>query len=421
MRNIFVVVDGVGYEQVAHFMPAGLARWAGRLGLCALDTLLAYSSGIYPSIWSGQYPDTHSVWTEFYRREHASAFPITAPTALLPGKYLPRKAAFVQLAAMRKLGVKTTDFYAVPTSVQKYFSRSNADYTSIPPVPMPGSPLISDVIEKAGQTWEYVYCSVLNDESERLIKDAASRVDMLMVCLPELDEEGHHLGPMTDAFGVVFAEFARKLDNLLADLEQRWPGSGVFLFSDHGMTPVNGAFDFWTYLEEHGFKLGSDYLAFLNSTIASIWFDDKSPDGQTKAEKIIDALNASGQGRVLSLEEHDEYHVNFPDNRYGERFFVVNEELEIIPNFISAAWKPHLGMHGYDPRCASTRSFFIGGDQVTCQPRDVVGLYDVLVEATGRCAPIPNSEFRIPNAETRSNRSYAIGRFSSLTIRRKLE
>ena len=380
MRNIFIVVDGVGFDQVARFMPGGLMRQAERRGLCALDTLLAYSSGIYPSVWSGQYPAEHGVWTEFYRRKRPRPA-MNSPLRFLPGKYLPRKAAYLWLAALRKLGVKTTDYFAVAPEVQRYFSRSNADYTRIPPVPMPSSPLISEVIERAGQTWEYVYCHVLDDEAERRIKEAAQRVDVVMVCFPELDEEGHHLGPMSEAFGAVFAAFSRKLDQMLADLEREWPQAGVFLFSDHGMTTVTATFDFWTYLEKGGMKLGRDYLAFINSTIVSLWFDDESERGRARMAHIIASLNASGYGRVLTVEEHGAYRIDFPDARYGQRFFVANEGVEIIPNFISVAWKPNLGMHGYDPRCSSTRSFFIGGKQVRCRPGDVVGLYDVIVEA----------------------------------------
>src|SRR5439155_607114 len=96
MRNLFVILDGVGYDQLAWFKPDGLTSRAERVGLEPLTTLLAYSSGIYPSIWTGQYPDEHNVWTEFYRREHPR-FALTAPLGLVPGKYLPRKIAYVAL------------------------------------------------------------------------------------------------------------------------------------------------------------------------------------------------------------------------------------------------------------------------------------------------------------------------------------
>jgi hypothetical protein len=369
----------VGYDQVTHFMPEGLARWADRVGLCALDTLLAYSSGIYPSIWSGQSPAEHGVWTEFYRRTPAKLANTSLPLRPLPGKYFPRKVAYVWHGALRKAGVRSTDFFGVPPSIQAHIARSNADYTKLPSVPMPGSPLISKVIEGAGQRWEYVYCPELDEQAERRIKETARRVDHLLICLPELDEAGHHLGPMTDAFGAAFNAFCRKLDGLLTDLEQEWPGAGVFMFSDHGMTPVTRAFDTWTYLEQNGLRLGRDYVAFINSTIMSLWFEE-SPSGRRKAERALAALDASSRGRVLTLDEHREYGIDFADDRYGQRYFLASEGVELVPNFLSASCRPNLGMHGYDPKCPSTRSFFIGGKQVSARPHNVLGLYDVLAE-----------------------------------------
>ena len=97
---------------------------------------------------------------------------------------------------------------------------------------------------------------------------------------------------------------------------------------------------------------------------------------------LIDALNASGYGRVLRLPERKAYHLDFQTAKHGQEFFVANEGVEIIPNFISLSWKANQGMHGYDPACASTRAFYIGGQQVRAQPHDVVGLYEVLLETT---------------------------------------
>lgn len=375
MRHLFIVIDGIGYDQIEHFRPAGLIARGERSGLVPLTTLLTYSSGIYPSIWSGQYPDQHLVWTEFFRRSEPRRA-VTAPLGRMPGKYLPRKAAYVALAALKRLGMEQPDYAGIPPQIQTYFDRVQSQYWKLPPVPMPSAQLISQKIERSGQTWEYVFCEALDQQAERRIREAAARVDTLLVCFPDMDKAGHELGPMSAAFGQAFHAFDARLAGLIADLEQQWPGAATFLFSDHGMTPVTRQFDAWSYLEQHGFRLGRDYLAFINSTIISLWFDHGHRD------EIIRALNQSGYGCVLAPDEHAKYHLDFPDRRYGDDFFVADEGVELIPNFISLANQPNQGMHGYDPACSSTRAFLIGGKQVDAQPRDVVGLYDVLAEST---------------------------------------
>jgi hypothetical protein len=375
VHNLVIIIDGLGYDQIARFRPDGLIGRGERNGLVPLTTLLTYSSGIYPSIWSGQYPDEHDVWTEFYRCERPQ-FALTAPLGLLPGKYLPRKLSYLALGALRRLGVERAEYFGVPPQLQAQFGRAQSRYMLLPPVDMPDAPLISRVIEQRGQTWEYVFCHDLDSGAERRIKTAAERVDTLIVCFASMDEAGHHYGPLSDAFGVQLRAFDARLSRLLADLERASPGVATFLFSDHGMTAVTGQFDAWSYLEARGFRLGRDYTAFINSTLISLWFDSGN------REAIVAALNQCGRGRVLSAAERARYHLNFRDRRYGDDFFLVDEGVELIPNFISLAWRGNLGMHGYDPDCSSTRSFFIGGAQVDARPRDVVGLYDVLVEMT---------------------------------------
>jgi hypothetical protein len=375
MRNLVCVIDGVGYDQVTHFMPRGLAQRGERAGLAPLTTLLAYSSGIYPSIWSGQYPDEHNVWTEFYRLD-SPGLAITAPLKVIPGKYLPRKMAYVALAALQRMGLQRPEYHAIPPALQSKFGRVDSRYWRLPPVDMPSSPIISRLIEASGHAWEYVFCKSLDGDAERRLREAASRVDTLIVCFAELDEAGHHLGPMSEAFGEVFRRFDSELSQLLEGLEREWSGVSTFLFSDHGMTQVTAQFDAWSYLEARGFRLGRDYLAFINSTLISLWFD--SSDGRS----IIEALNECGSGRVLAAAEKVEYHLNFADSRYGQEFFLADEGVELIPNFITLANRPNLGMHGYDPLCDSTRSFFIGGLQADTRLRDVVDLYKLLVEMT---------------------------------------
>ena len=270
MRNLFIILDGVGYDQVVRFRPDGLIARGERTGLQPLTTLLTYSSGIYPSIWSGQYPDQHDVWTDFNR--HARPRPaLTGPLGVLPGKYFPRKVAYVLLAALAQLGVQRPEYYGVPPHVQRHFGCTPSRYRLLPPIPMPDSRLVSDVMEEQGVSWEYVFCDTLDDAAEMRIRNVAARVDTVIVCFPELDEAGHHLGPLTTAFGGVFRAFDARLARLLTGLEQAWPRVPFFFFSDHGMTPVTQQFDAWSYLEGRGYRLGTDYLGFINSTTIALW------------------------------------------------------------------------------------------------------------------------------------------------------
>jgi hypothetical protein len=347
-----------------------LTKLAQELGMAPLDTLLAYSSGIYPSLYTGQYPDQTGFWTEFIKRDTPSA-PWTSLFRLLPGKSLPRKVAYVAGRVAKLLALSAPD-NLIPPFLQKWFDRLPVHYENLPPVELDSPRLITRQFEQAGLRLEYLHCEHFNSQfTERCIQ-AAPRTDTLIICLTELDHYGHIFGPLTPTFGETLFVLDTAIASLLADLRATQPDFKLYALSDHGMTPVTSQFDAWEYLEKAGFRLGRDYLAFINSTVMSVWYE-----GGNRAA-IVSQLNRSGYGRVLTEAERAKYHLNFLDHRYGDDLFLAAEGIEFIPNFLSLAWKHNAGMHGYDPACASTHAFLIGSNQIEALPADIVGFYNVM-------------------------------------------
>jgi hypothetical protein len=165
----------------------------------------------------------------------------------------------------------------------------------------------------------------------------------------------------------------QRLAELLSVLQKNEPEFRMYVLSDHGMTSVVQKFDMWNYLEKNGFCLGLDYLAFINSTVVSLWYE------KGNRREIVHCLNDSGFGRILSDKEREQYHLEFSSRQYGDDLFVANEGVEFLPNFLSLAWKQNMGMHGYFPECSSTRAFLIGSRQLDFVPIDVVDFYDIMV------------------------------------------
>jgi hypothetical protein len=148
----------------------------------------------------------------------------------------------------------------------------------------------------------------------------------------------------------------------------------LFLFSDHGMTRVTRSFDIWSYLEWCGFRLGKEYLAFINSTVVPLWFDSG------RRREIVDCLNRSGAGHVLTDAERYRLHLRVPNNRFGDECFLADEGVECVPNFINLARDKGQGMHGYNPNLPSTRAFFIGAKQIKTKPGNILGIHAALEE-----------------------------------------
>ena len=373
MRNLIIIIDGVGYDQLASLQPPGLMSLGRRTGIAPVQTLLSFSSGIYCSIWSGLYPEEHGVWTEFYRPSDKGARGASVYRPI-PGKYLPRVLSFVFRTGLSRLGWKGQDHLAIPPGLQSCFRRTGSDYRLFPPVRIDPPPDFSLRLETGKCSWEYVYCDPMDRQTGSILLQAAERAETLIVCFPELDHAGHLFGPTSEAFKKTFLEFDRCLVEVIRSLEVGKPEFSLFIFSDHGMTRILRSFDIWSYLERAGFRLGRDYLAFINSTIVPFWFD------HGHRQEIVDSLNLSGAGHVLTEYERALHHLRFPGDKFGEDFFLTDEGVECVPNFINLAQKKGRGMHGYDPRLSSTRAFFIGGEQIATKPRDIIDIHKVLEE-----------------------------------------
>jgi hypothetical protein len=373
MRNLLILVDGLGYDQVMVHNPPGLSKYGRRLGIAPIRTLLSFSSGIYCSIWSGLYPDEHGVWTEYYRSPD-DRFHVSSLFRPLPGKYLPRLFSYLLVSGLNRLGWNGTENFAIPPNLQSCFRRVGSDYRLFPPVQVHPTKDFAMRLEKSRHAWKYLYCDPLDRAAEMIIQQAAEVVDTLILVLPEMDHTGHVFEPAGGEYRRRLMDFDRRLTAMIQSLERAGFHFHLFLFSDHGMTTVERAFDIWTYLEKGGFWLGGEYLAFIHSTVVSLWFDGG------RREEILSYLNCSGAGHVLTDTERNGFHLNFPDNKFGDEIFLADEGVECVPNFLNLARKKGKGMHGYDPRGKSTRAFFIGESQLSCRPEDIVGIHRVLEE-----------------------------------------
>lgn len=372
MKNLVIILDGLGYDQLIYFSPPHLTDLGKQLGIIPLNTLLAYSSGIYTALYTGLYPDENDFWTEFIRRDEPLS-PWTSLFRLAPGKSLPRKLSYVASRLVHIFDRNAQDNF-VPPFLQNRFGRIPVHYDRLPPIEIQSPTLISALFEQAEKSLKYIHCEELNSEVVSKCVDIASTSHTIILCVAETDHAGHAFGPMSQAFGTALVSIDDRLNKMLAALQSVTPDFRIFIFSDHGMTPITRQFDAWSYLEDNGFYLDKDYVAFINSTVMSLWFE------KNNREQINDCLNKSGYGRILTKQEKQKYRLNFRGRQYGDDFFIVDEGVEFIPNFLNLAWKHGMGMHGYSPEYSSTRAFLIGSGKLGFVPEDVVSLYKMLTD-----------------------------------------
>lgn len=209
------------------------------------------------------------------------------------------------------------------------------------------SDTVFDLFTKAGRRWLYHgfpdYHVDLETVFNRVEQELFSPIEFAFFHVGNLDRVGHKYGPETKEVKEVLKRVDKGIERIAKVVNDRFEEVHIVIMGDHGMMTVSRHLDIWNKLKKLLVKLQKDYLVFLDSTMARFWFFSD------RAEKIIvDMLIDLDNGHILSQTEKDKYHLNYPHNKFGDIFFLVDPGTLIFPNFYQNR-RSVKGMHGYAP------------------------------------------------------------------------
>jgi len=136
----------------------------------------------------------------------------------------------------------------------------------------------------------------------------------------------------------------KKLDHFVENISRY--ADKLLIFSDHGMTDVKETINIKKDIGSLNFKLGKDYLMFLDSTLARFWFYNREAES-----KITQLLSKSKKGKIVNFK-NPEIH-----NKFGKLIFQLNPGIIILPNFYQS--KPDKSTHGYSDSFKDERGMYI--------------------------------------------------------------
>lgn len=308
-----------------------------------LESLFAFS-GVGVSAFTGARINTHKVWSDCILRKSKSPPSIFKWLLRLcdkiPDDILSQYAGNIARRIFRYnpgipnlIPVELVDFF--DTKEEKRLTEEK---------PLKGITTLFDQLRECEV--KYLTTGLYESIFERWIirkalKALTKDYRFVLLKLGSLDRLGHKYGPESK-------EVTKKLgevDRIVRQVVERGVESGAsahyVIFSDHGMTPIKRHVDLMTILERLPVKVRQDYIVFLNSTVASFWFNNE------KAKDIIvEELGKIEQGMILSKPALKELGIDKIGTEYGDLLFALKAGNVFFPDFYRKR-KPPKGMHGY--------------------------------------------------------------------------
>lgn len=387
---LFVFVDACGWEIIKNDPFAHTLAPVRR----PLTSVFGYSSACVPSILSGRWPVEHRNWCYFVYDPKNSPFQGLERLRWLPKAVTNRRMFRHRLSRMVKTHLKFRgyfDLYNIPFEHISLFDFSEKK-NPLQPGGLNHGPNIFDHLQQRDIPY-HVSDPTLSERAnlDHLIGDIErEKIDFAFLYWPDLDGLLHRVGNTSPEVPAKLRAYEPWLEELMTHARGHYEKVRLTIFSDHGMANCDRLLDLRARIDALGLRMGLDYAVVYDSTMARFWFFED------KARRLItESLEGVSEGRILSDPELEELGTLFPDRHFGERIFLVDEGVLIVPSHMGD--RPIRAMHGYHPDAPhSYASMLTNYDDV---PDDITAIPHVyqLMKQQAECAAQLNYELKVPH------------------------
>lgn len=252
------------------------------------------------------------------------------------------------------------------------------------PIHLPGAFEIEslfDVFVREEINYKYLMYPVVdgddNSTLQAIISSTNSDAEIILGQFSDSDESIHLCGPSSEKRRQITGEIDRKLREIdaVTPVNTTW-----IIIGDHGMTDVKEEIDLPAIIrpfeKKYNTNFGSDYLVFLDSTMARFkWKTDK---GKKFLEEIAGIRLLKEKGLFIDETAGQERDIPFHDKRYGDLIWCADNGVLLFPDFFHDQYTHNKGMHGYHSSNPDMNGFFLSfGPRIEPKVLPLVSLTDV--------------------------------------------
>ncbi len=343
-RLVVLLVDALGWELACRSPGfAGMLPHRRRL-----ETILGFSAGALPTLFTGRLPHEHGRWL-MYRRATGAGTPFRGfrRLAWLPPRL--RRSWKLSVLLTRLVvarGVRGYfSLYEVPRELLEEFDLAEREDV-FAAHGLPGDSLWS-APERLGLLWQGWSWRMPESESLAAVERAleSGPEDFLFCYTGKLDAVLHQEGPDGPGARERLALYDAWLGRVVRAAERRGEDLRLVLLSDHGMVRVGRSVDLMGVVARCSCRWPRDFVPFFDSTLARFWWRSDGARAEVRA-----ALGAQPGGHWLTDAELEREGALFPGRDYGDDIFLLDPGVLMVPSFMGS--RPLAAMHGYDPRHA---------------------------------------------------------------------
>ncbi|MFA5090332.1 MAG: glycosyltransferase [Candidatus Omnitrophota bacterium] len=342
-----------------------------------VKSILGFSSGVIPSILTGEYPQEHKHWSLYFYSLYTSPFRWVKSYLWLPKKILHSRFArkIIEEISKRMTGYSGYfETYVVPIE-QLYLFDICENRNIYAPKGVTGTDSIFDILKQGNIDYQCLTYPLKDKEIFAKAKQSLQTIKshFYLLYLSELDALLHRACKDSVQVNEMIDYYEKEIRDLYAIATNRFNKVNLCVFSDHGMAAIDNGYNLKKQIEDLGLKTPSDYVAFYDSTMARFWFFNS----ETK-DLVVNLLNNKEYGKILSDNELKTLGVKFENNMYGELVFLMHTGSVICPSFMGS--KVPQGMHGFSVDDGVMDAMLVSNYEIKEDLKDVKDFYKLMVE-----------------------------------------